>query len=176
MTHIEEWDELNRTVVLDGRRVVERVHFRLPDTSSADFHIKVEGPAAGVLALTSDQQVILVRQYRPGPKRILVELPGGFVDPGEDPLETVRRELVEETGYDGDVELVGTCLDDAYSTMERYCYVATDCRQVAQPRRTRTEHTEVVLASLTDFRAHLRSGQMTDVEVGYLCLDHLGLL
>jgi ADP-ribose pyrophosphatase len=177
LTDIEEWDELNRTVVFkEYSRVIERVHFRLPDASSADFFIKAEGPAAGVVALTPDRKVILVRQYRPGPKQILAELPGGFVDPDEDPLETVRREFLEETGYEGDFEFVGTCIDDAYSTMVRYCYVATNCRQVAEPQHTRTERTEVVLVSLADFRAQLRAGQMTDVDVGYICLDHLNML
>ena len=177
MAGIQEWDELNRTVVFkEYSRVIERVDFRLPDASSADFYIKAEGPAAGVLALTPAQEVVLVRQYRPGPKQILAELPGGFVDPDEEPLDTVRREFLEETGYDGDFEFAGTCIDDAYSTMVRYCYVARDCHKVAEPKNTRTEQTEVVLVSLPDFRAQLRAGQLTDVEVGYICLDHLGLL
>ncbi|MGH9210907.1 MAG: NUDIX hydrolase [Acidimicrobiales bacterium] len=177
MAPIEEWVELDRTVVFkEFSRVIERVDFRLPDTSTADFYIKREGPAASVLALTAHDEVILVKQYRPGPQAILNELPGGFVDPDEKPLDTVRREFLEETGYDGDFELVGTCLDDAYSTMVRYCYVATDCRKVGEPNNTSTEQTEVVLMSLPEFRAQLRGGQMTDVEVGYRCLDHLKLL
>jgi ADP-ribose pyrophosphatase len=164
-------------VVMDERHcVIERVRFRLPDASSGDFFIKADGPAVGVLALTPDQQVILVRQFRPGPQQILTELPGGFPEPDESLIDTARREFLEETGYEGDVELVGTCIDDAYSTMIRHCFVATDCHQVAEPQQTRTEKTEVVLVSLADFRAQLRSGRMTDVEVGYLCLDHLGLL
>ncbi|MGH9212492.1 MAG: NUDIX hydrolase [Acidimicrobiales bacterium] len=177
MAPIEEWDELDRTVVFkEFSRVVERVDFRLPDTTTADFYIKAEGPAAGVLALTPNSEVILVKQYRPGPKAILNELPGGFVDPDEHPLDTVRREFLEETGYDGTFEFVGTCIDDAYSTMVRYCYVATDCHKIGEPKNTRTEQTEVVLLSLLDFRAQLRAGRLTDVEVGYLCLDHLNLL
>lgn len=177
MASIEEWDELDRTVVFkEFSRVIERVDFRLPDSTTADFYIKAEGSAAGVLALTPSDEVILVKQYRPGPKTILDELPGGFVDPDEDPLDTVRREFLEETGYDGNFEFVGTCIDDAYSTMVRYCYVATDCQKVAEPQNSRTEQTEVVLLSLPEFRAQLRAGRMTDVEVGYLCLDHLNLL
>jgi ADP-ribose pyrophosphatase len=51
----------------------------------SDFYIKKEGPAASVLAITKDKKVILVKQYRPGPSEILLELPGGFVDPNEKP-------------------------------------------------------------------------------------------
>ncbi|MEU2900884.1 NUDIX hydrolase [Streptomyces sp. NPDC001273] len=177
MTEIKAWREISREQAYKKySRKIDEVIFELPNGKQADFYIKSEGPVASVLALTLKNEVVLVRQYRPGPKEILEELPGGFVDPEEDPLETARREFKEETGYEGDFEFIGTCLDDAYSTMERYCYVARNCVQVAEIQHTDTEQTEVVLVSLEEFRTRLRSGRMTDVEVGYLGLDHLGLL
>ncbi|MEI9966810.1 MAG: hypothetical protein WDN67_04225 [Candidatus Moraniibacteriota bacterium] len=60
--------------------------------------------------------------------------------------------------------------------MHRNCFVATDCEKVGEIQNTATEHTEVVLMPLDDFRKHLRSGQLTDIEVGYLGLDYLRLL
>ena len=118
----------------------------------------------------------MVKQFRPGPEEVLDELPGGFVDPNEDPQGTARREFIEETGYDGDFEFVGTCIDDAYSTMLRYLYVAKNCKKIGEPQNTATEQTEVVLLSLEEFRKRLRAGKLTDVEMGYLGLDHLNLL
>ncbi|MCS7091744.1 MAG: NUDIX hydrolase [Patescibacteria group bacterium] len=56
--------------------------------------MKREGPAAGILAITKDRKVILVKQYRPGPKEVLLELPGGYVDPNEEPEKTMERELL----------------------------------------------------------------------------------
>jgi ADP-ribose pyrophosphatase len=56
---------------------------------------------AAVVALTGDQRVLIVRQYRPALERETLELPSGIVDPGETPLESARRELLEETGYTG---------------------------------------------------------------------------
>jgi len=105
-----------------------------------------------------------------------MELPGGFVDPNENPEITMQRELREETGYEGDVRLVTTCLDDAYSTMERYCFVATNCKKVKEIENDENEFTELVLVPIEDFKKILRSGQMTDVEVGFLGLDYLKLL
>ncbi len=177
MSNIHEWNELSRTQAFKKySRKIDEVIFELPNGVKADFYIKVEGPASAIVGLTPDNKIILVRQYRPGPKQILREIPGGFVDPGDQPMETARREFIEETGYDGEFEFVGTCIDDAYSTMMRYCYVAKNCRKVGEPQSTDTEQTEVVLVTLDDFRKQLRAGELTDTEVGYLCLDHLGLL
>ena len=122
------------------------------------------------------EKVILVKQFRPGPGEILAELPGGFVDLYESPEVTMERELMEETGYKGKVQLVTTCFDDAYSTMNRYCFVATECEKVGEPQAGEHEFIELELVSLEDFRKLLRSGSMTDVEVGYLGLDFLSLL
>jgi len=54
-----------------------------------------------VIALTAEQRVVLVRQFRVGTGEVCLEIPGGMVDPGEDALTAARRELLEETGYQG---------------------------------------------------------------------------
>src|SRR5665647_609987 len=123
MSSIREWKEISRQQVFKKySRKIDEVIFEMPDGKQVDFYIIDQGSASSILGLTSDNQVILVKQFRVGPKQVLDELPGGFVDPDEDHLQAARREFIEETGYDGDFEFVGTCLDDAYSNMERYCY------------------------------------------------------
>ncbi len=68
---------------------------RLPDYSVA-------------IALTEEEKVLVVRQYRPALERYTLELPSGLVDAGESPDGTAKRELLEETGYQaGEVELLG---------------------------------------------------------------------
>lgn len=177
MSKIEPWKSISRQQVFKKySRTVDKVMFRLPDGSESDFYILSEAPAVCTLAFTSDKQVVLVRQYRPGPEQILNELPGGFIDKDEDPMVAARREFKEETGYEGDFTFVGTCLDSAYSNMERRCFIAQNCKKIEEPQSTKTEKTEVILLSLEEFRALLKSGKMTDVEVGYLGLDYLGLL
>lgn len=149
----------------------------MPDKATADFYVKKEKNTAGTFALTKDNQVILVKQYRPGPNKVLLEMPGGFIDSiGQKPEDVAEKELLEETGYKGSFEFVAKYIDDAYSTVERTIFVAKNCEMVAKPELEKTEFAEVKLVSLEEFRRLLRSGQMTDVEAGYLALDYLKLL
>lgn len=174
---IQKWEELSREIFFQKySRKIEKVIFRLPDGKETDFYIKKEGPAVGILALTKNHQVILVKQFRPGPLEILEELPGGYVDKNETPEQAAARELLEETGYQGNAKLVTETFDCAYSTMRRYCVVVTDCEKVAEQKLDKTEFAEVILVSLENFKQILRSGKNTDIEIGYLGLDYLKLI
>lgn len=174
---ITKWEEISREIAFQKySRKIEKVIFRLPDGKESDFYIKKEGPAVGILALTKNNEVILVKQFRPGPNEILDELPGGYVDKDETPEQAAERELLEETGYKGKAQLVTEAFDCAYSTMKRYCVVVTDCEKVAEQKLDKTEFAQVIISSLDDFKSMLRSGKNTDIEVGFLGLDYLKLL
>lgn len=171
-----KWEKIKEWPAYEGYRKILRRAFRLPDGRVEEFDVKNEGNPICVLALTRDQQVILFKQFRPGPEQELLELPGGGIEKGEKPEDAVARELLEETGHKGKVRFVGRSRDCAYSTMHRYNFVATECEKITEPQRDENEFGEVVLMSLGEFRKHLRSGELTDIETGYLGLDYLGLL
>lgn len=170
------WKKLNEEPYRAGYRRMLKKTFQLPDGSEHVYDVKDDGQAACVLAFTTEGKIIMTRIYRPGPEKILTEMPGGRVEEGENPLEAMKRELLEETGYTGEFEFVGTCIDDAYSNMLRYCYIVKNCTKIAEPKGDDDEFNKTVFMTLPEFRQHLRSGEFTDVEVGYLCLDYLGLL
>ncbi len=174
---MEPWRKLDERPAYEGayRRVVTRRYER-PDGSVADYEVKAEASIAAVVALTEDERVLLVREFRVGTEQVLLELPGGILDDGESPEESMRRELLEETGYAGELEHVAAFPDCAYSTRLKHAFVATGCRQVAEATPHADEFLEIVAVSLADFREHLRGGQLTDVDIGYRGLDHLGLL
>jgi 8-oxo-dGTP pyrophosphatase MutT (NUDIX family) len=73
-----------------------------------DFYI-IEAPTwVNVVAISADDEILLIKQYRHGIRSVTFEIPGGMVDPGESPLEAAKRELLEETGYiSNDWALIG---------------------------------------------------------------------
>jgi ADP-ribose pyrophosphatase len=168
------WRKLAEQVVYERfRRIVSRT-FELPEGQTVDFEV-LDGPdTVAVLALTEDEDVVLVREFRAGPEEVILELPGGLVEEGQTPSDAARRELLEETGYEGTLVEAGTILHDAYSTWVKHAFVARNCRKIAEPAEG--ELTEPVLLSVPEFREHLRSGRLTDVDAGYRALDELGLL
>jgi ADP-ribose pyrophosphatase len=175
---MKPWEELSREEVFRKYgRGIERRTYRLPHGTETDFYLSTGHDSVCCLALTRSKEAILVRQFRPGPGEVLLEMPGGGVADGENCEEGMARELLEETGYRGKMEFVTEVFPSAYSTYRKRVFVANDCVKVADPEpEDNGEELEVVLMSIPEFREHLRSGKLTDVEMGYLALDHLGLL
>ncbi len=156
-------------------RVVLRT-LRLPDGRQVEWDLLDMAPSVTVLPLTPDGRVVCVSQYRPGPNRHVVSLPGGLVDPGEKPLDAARRELREETGYGADrIEIVGQTWPNS-ATNPRIVAVAHDAVDQDAQQLDEFEDCEVVLLTVAELRAELRAGRLGSTEQTYLALDHLGLL
>ena len=97
-----------------------------------------------------------------------------MVDEGEDVVEAAARELSEETGFvAADLALVGQTWLASYATHRRYAVLATGCRQVSRQRLDQDEFCEVVTMALEEFLSHVRSGQLTDADIAWMCLDRM---
>jgi len=93
-------ERLYTNKVYEGRIVNLRVDgVLLPSGRKTLREVVEHAPAVGILAVTEDERILLVRQYRYAVGECLVEVPAGIVEAGETPEATAKRELMEETGY-----------------------------------------------------------------------------
>ena len=100
---LSRWEAVSRETIADCRVFqVDRVWFRHPRRgTTSDFFVIGSPDWVHVVARTVDDQLVLVRQFRYGSEEFSLEVPGGLIDAGEDPVAAAQRELIEETGYGG---------------------------------------------------------------------------
>lgn len=174
---MKPWKQLSKKTVYANRyRKMYRLRYRLPNRRQGNFYLTERGRVVCVLVITRDRQVVLAKQFRPGPNRILWELVGGAIDRGETPRQAANREVREETGYAGRLVYLGQSSNDAWSTLTRYHFLVTQARLVGTIQPDDHEWIEVERVSLPKFRQLLKAGMMTDAETAYRGLDHLGWL
>ncbi len=163
---MKSWKRIEPTIVSKiGWRTVVSKTFQLPSGKVHNFEtISAEGSlAAGCIALTEDNQVIVACQFRPGPEKMMADIPGGNVDAGEAPEDAVRRELLEETGYQaGHIEPLGVYLGNAYANMNWHYFLATGCKLSGVQQLEPTEFAEVRLISIEELIQNAMASDMTD--------------
>jgi 8-oxo-dGTP pyrophosphatase MutT (NUDIX family) len=142
---------------------LRRERFRSVRTGKAhDFFVTELADGVHVIAVTPDDRVVLVRQFRAGSRRDSLETPGGLLEPGEDPGEAGARELLEETGYAGDPpESLGILRPNpALLTMAITTIVIRNARRIAEPRPDASEELAVVLVPASEIHAMIRDGEI----------------
>lgn len=115
--------------IYTGRVITLDVHqVKLPNGALTTRECVVHPGAAAIVALDSNGHVLLVRQHRLAADRVLLEIPAGTLNPGEEPTECAVRELQEETGYrPGKLEsLGGIFVAPGYTNEYIHLYLATD--------------------------------------------------
>ena len=128
---IIEWAVLKRQQVADYKLFsLHKKQVRSPRTGEIRQMLALQFPDwVLTLALTSQQEVIMVRQYRHGTEQVCLELPGGLVDPDDaSPESSAQRELLEETGFSAsNIRLIGECYPQPAILNNRcFFYLAED--------------------------------------------------
>jgi ADP-ribose pyrophosphatase len=156
MTH---WQGPIRDERADDRRVLKTVPryngkiwdvrtdtVDLGDAGQVERDVLIHTGAVGIIALDDQERVLLIRQYRHPVAAYCWEPPAGLLDvDGEDPAETAKRELFEETGYRARTwhVLVDFFNSPGASSESFRCYLARDLEQVSEEERHEGEHEEL---------------------------------
>ncbi len=169
MSKPKPWAEIERLLLQDCRVfTVSRSLARSPHTGEHHPFYRIDSADwVNIVALTDQDEIVMVRQYRHGEGEVTLEIPGGIVDPGEDGATAAARELLEETGYlAGAVARLGVVNPNpALFGNRTETYVARGVRRVAEIQNGQTEETVVELIPRSKLRAHAREGRISSALV-----------
>ena len=135
-----------------------------PRNGSLHQRVLIDSPDwVNIIPVTATGQVVLIRQFRFGTWSSTLEIPGGMVESGEDPLSAATRELEEETGYrPAEVRALGWVHPNPALQGNRcHCYLALGCERVHAGRPDSGEDIQVELRDRAGIPALIRSGEIT---------------
>jgi ADP-ribose pyrophosphatase len=126
---------------------VEKQMVELPNGEISEWFVNTHGDAVIVLAITTNNEIILERCYKHGCQQIVTEFCAGMVEKGELPLEAAKREFREETGYKvGTIKKVGEVYSNPTgSNMKYHFFLATECEYDGEQRLDGAEQIEILL-------------------------------
>ncbi len=166
MPELHPWQVLQSETVLDQPpwlRVV-RQSVRLANGQVIEDYLLTPGRDYSMcVAMTDAGDIVLVRQYKHGLGRVVLDFPAGYLDdPDEDPLACAQRELREETGYTARHWTALGCyaMDSNRSANGGHLFVAQGLTRVAEPKLDPTENLQVLTRPASEIPALLAAGEM----------------
>lgn len=161
----EIWRRSRSEQVADCRVFTVRKDFceRVSDRKTSTFFV-VENPDwVNVIGLTRENEVVMIEQFRHGSEEIILEIPGGMIDEGEDPLTAARREFIEETGFSAEkfIFLGESRPNPAIQNNTLYHYLAVGCQKTQETAFDENESITTRRVPLSEIENLIRSGAIT---------------
>lgn len=157
------WDTLEREQLADCRIFrLFRERKRRRDRVD-DFFILTSPDWVNIIPLTPDGQVVMIEQYRYGTDAVTLEVPGGIMNAGEEPPESARREMMEETGYDAPRILPIGMNEPNPAFLRNRChsFLALGALPTAETRFDEHENIRLRLVPLAEIPGMIRGGVIT---------------
>ncbi|WP_170007545.1 NUDIX hydrolase [Bacillus fonticola] len=171
--HYEE-KTLSTEPIFSGRVISLQVdQVQLPNGKTSTRELVKHPGAVSVIAFTKEEKIILVEQYRKPLERALVEIPAGKLEPGEEPLETAKRELEEETGYSASEweSLTSFYTSPGFADELVHVFVAKNLEKLPTELTTdEDEFVDVKEWTLSEAQAAVRDGRIQDAKTAYAVL------
>jgi ADP-ribose pyrophosphatase len=165
---IEPAQLLKQRLVYRGRKFDFEVNrLRLPNEAEGDWECIRHPGGALAVPVTLEGKLVLVRQYRFAVQGRLLEFPAGTVEPNEDPAQTIKREIEEETGYRAQRwrKLGEFFLAPGYSDEIIYAFLAQDLERLeTPPSLDADEDLETVLLTPQELESAILNGEPVDAK------------
>ena len=177
------WHVRSSTYIVESEFLrLRKDEIELPDGKRIPDYFVRESPGFVVtFAMTDDDRVVVVHQYRYGADRITLELPAGSIDDEEHALDCAARELTEETGFTADrwEEVLVVPSEPVRSNSNMHVFLARNAKRTHEQKLDIGEHLEWELMPIDEFKRHLFEGSinaLSSVAAGYASLRRLGWL